>query len=154
MNRRNFLKLFGLLAVPTSAIGSRFIKTPPSVVQMKQRKKKREINLYITLENRFNETHGKHRIIIRKKLKSDHYEEHYRYKDVGDWTDTFLVHGRCVEADDLVTIEVQDGTSVSFTPTPNPYQEGKFEAMNITTELNGWNYKNGLNYKLEATLIL
>jgi len=138
MNRRNFLKLFGLLAVPTSAIGSRFIKTPPSVVQMKQRKKKREINLYITLENRFNETHGKHRIIIRKKLKSDHYEEHYRYKDVSDWSDTFLLHGRHVDATDLITVETEDGTSVSFTPIPNPYQEGKFESVNITTQWERW----------------
>jgi len=138
MNRRNFLKLFGLLAVPTSAIGSRFIKTPPSVVQMKQRKKKREINLYITLENRFNETHGKHRIIIRKKLKSDHYEEHYRYKEASDWSDTFLLHGRRVDATDLITVETEDGTSVSFTPIPNPYQEGKFESVNITTQWERW----------------
>jgi len=67
---------------------------------------------------------------------------------VSDWSDTFLLHGRCVEADDLVTIEVQNGTSVSFTPIPNPYQEGKFEAVNITSELNTW------NYKLVATPIL
>jgi len=50
MKRRNFLKLFGLLAIPTSAIGGKLIKTPPSFQQMRVRKKKkkREINLYIT----------------------------------------------------------------------------------------------------------
>jgi len=146
MNRRNFLKLFGLLAIPTSAIGGKLIKTPPSFQQMRVRKKKkkREINLYITLENRFHEVHGKHRIIIYRKFKDGKYHA----GDYGDWSDTFLMHGRHVNADDLITVETQNGTSITFDLIPNPYQEGKFETMNITTELNGW------NYELEATPIL
>ena len=130
MNRRNFLKLFGLLAaVPTSVSAMRGIKVPPTFPQMRARKKKREINIYITLENRFNDIHGKHRLIIRKKRD----DARWHAADYGEWSDSYLVHGRCVEATDMITIEIQNGNTVNFTPIPNPYQEGKFESVNITT---------------------
>ena len=129
MNRRNFLKLFGLLAaIPTTASAMRGIKPPPSFQQMTARKKKREINIYITLENRFHEIHGKHRLIIRKKRADGKWHA----ANYGEWTDSFLMHGRYVDADDMLTIEIQNGNTVNFTPIPNPYQEGKFESVNIT----------------------
>ncbi len=135
MNRRNFLKLLGIVAVvPTSAHAMRGVKVPPSFQQMRARKKKPEVNLYITLEKHFGKVHGKHRVI--KSIKRG---EKYHIIDYGEWSDTYEVHGICVSADMMITVETQNGIAVSFTPIANPYQEGKFEAVNVTTRHNcGW----------------
>lgn len=124
MKRRNFLKMFGLLAVPVTAVAS-----PALLINQSRREKptKKSINITITFPKDFYELYGKHRVTTR--------DEHNKPKRDGQWTRFYRRHDMHVDKNDVIFIETEKSTSLVCYPLDDESVSGKFKSVEISNEL-------------------
>ena len=124
MKRRNFLKMFGLLAVPVTAVAS-----PALLINRDRREKpvKKSINITITFPDGFYELHGKHRVTTRDK--------HNKPKRDGQWSKIWRTYGMHVDNTDVIFIETEKSTSIVCYPLDDESVSGKFKSVEISNEL-------------------
>ena len=122
MKRRNFLKMFGLLAAPVTAAAS-----PAALLNQRPRAKEKSINITITFPEGFYELHGKHRVTTRDK--------HNKPKRDGQWSKIWRTYGMHVDNTDVIFIETEKSTSIVCYPLDDESVSGKFKSVEISNEL-------------------